>query len=69
MYLHDAYYGSLMAIHTIFSYPWISAFFGTIKTPDFRNQVVSSTDALAESARNIILTTRHIEIDGASPHW
>ena len=69
MYLHDAYHGSLMSIHTIFSYPWVSAIFGDENNPTFCAQVLSSTNALAEAARNIILSTKFIDIDGASPHW
>jgi hypothetical protein len=69
MYLHNAFYGSLMAIHTIFTYPWISAFFGTEKTSAFRSQVSLSTNAVADAARNIILAVRSVEIDAASPHW
>lgn len=67
LYLHFAYYGSLMAIHTIFTYPWIAVIFGTDSTKAFRDQVSISTETVAEAARNIILTTRHIEINVASP--
>jgi hypothetical protein len=69
MYLHTAYHGSLMSIHTIFSYPWVGAIFGNGKSPAFRAQTLSSTRELAEAARNIILTTKYLGIDGASPHW
>lgn len=68
-YLHFAYYGSLMAIHTIFTYPWIAIIFGTEHTQAFREQVSMSTEAVAQAARNIILTTRHIEMDVSSPAW
>lgn len=64
LYLHFAYYGSLMAIHTIFTYPWIAV---TDSTKAFRDQVSLSTETVAQAARNIILTTRHIEINVASP--
>lgn len=67
LYLHFAYYGSLMAIHTIFTYPWISVIFGTDANKVFRDQVSASTETVAQAARNIILTTRHIEINVASP--
>jgi hypothetical protein len=69
LYLHFAYYGSLMAIHTIFTYPWIAVIFGTDSTHAFREQVSVSTETVAQAARNIILTTRHIEINVASPAW
>ncbi len=69
MYLHNAYYGSLMAIHSIFTLPWISAYFGSEKNQSFHSQVLESNNIVAEAARNIILTTRNIEISAASPHW
>ena len=69
LYLHFAYYGSLMAIHTIFTYPWIAVTFGTESTAAFCDQVSVSTETVAQAARNIILTTRHIEINVASPAW
>jgi hypothetical protein len=67
LYLHFAYYGSLMAIHAIFTYPWIAVIFGTDATKEFCDQVAVSTETMAQAARNIILTTRHIEINVASP--
>jgi hypothetical protein len=68
-YIHFAYYGSLMAIHTVFTYPWITAMFGPAPTPATRDQVSLSTSIVAEAARNIILTTRYIDMDAASPAW
>lgn len=68
-YIHFAYYGSLMAIHTIFMYPWITAIFGTDPSPAFRRQVSLSMETVADASRSIILTTRYIEIDAASPAW
>lgn len=69
MYLHNAYYGGLMAIHTIFTYPWISALFGKMKSQILRDQILASTNANAEAARKTILASRYIGVDGASPHW
>ena len=69
MHLHLAYHGSLMAINSIFSHPWVSAIFGMERNSTFSSQVLSSTKALAEAARNIILAIKYIGIDGASPHW
>jgi hypothetical protein len=67
MYIQYAYYGSLMAIHTIFTYPWITAVFPP--DPSLHEQVLASTDAVAEAARNIILATKNMEVDAASPAW
>lgn len=69
IYLQYAYYGSLMAIHTIFAYPWISSIFGSDQSPAFQHQVALSSNAVADAARNTILTARCVEIDAASPQW
>ena len=69
IYLHYAYYGSLMAIHTIFAYPWISAIFEHDESLAFRNQVALSSNTIADAARNIVLTARCVEIDAATPQW
>jgi hypothetical protein len=58
-----------MAIHTIFTYPWIAVIFDTDSTTAFRDQVSVSTEIVALAARNIILTIRHIDINVASPAW
>jgi hypothetical protein len=63
------YYGSLMAIHTIFAYPWISAMFGNVQTQVLRNQISMSSNTVAEAARNLILAVRYTSIDAASPQW
>jgi hypothetical protein len=69
LYLRYAYYGSLLAIHTIFTYPWTGAIIRTDSSTAFRDQVVLSTKAVVEASRNIILTTKHIDIDASSPVW
>lgn len=63
------YFGSLMAIHTIFAYPWISAMFGNVQNQALRNQISMSSNTVAESARNLILAVRYTSIDAASPQW
>lgn len=69
MYLHDAYHGSLMAIHSLFSYPWIWVFNNMESNVAVQSQMVASSVALAEAARNIILASRVLEINPSSPHW
>ncbi|KIX06764.1 uncharacterized protein Z518_04740 [Rhinocladiella mackenziei CBS 650.93] len=69
IYLHFAIYGSLMATHIIFFYPWISLRFGTESDPKFQNQVVSSSETIATAARQIILVLRSITTDVAIPAW
>jgi hypothetical protein len=69
MYIRYAYFGSVMAIHSIFTYPWNSAVFGTGQTPLLRNQISLSTNIVVEAARSIILDTKYIDINASSPIW
>jgi hypothetical protein len=69
MYLRYAYFGSVSAIHSIFTYPWNSAVFGIDQTPVLRNQISLSTKIVVEAARSIILATKYIDIDASSPIW
>lgn len=69
MYLKYSYYGSILAIHTIFTYPWTSAIIRTDQSPAFRDQVALSTKAVVEASRSIILTTKYIDVDASSPVW
>jgi hypothetical protein len=67
--IHFAYYSSLMAIHSAFTIPWITAMFGSDPAPAVCKQVSTSTSIVAEAARNIILKMSYINIDAASPAW
>lgn len=69
IYLHYAYFGSLIAIHSIFTYPW-TGMFGRSRTAGLLNQVKISTEIVAESSRNIILATKYIsDIYAFTPVW
>lgn len=67
--LQFAYHGSLMAIHMIMVYPWISAIFSTDDVQAFREQASVSSEKMAQAARSIILMTRRLNIDAVSPGW
>lgn len=67
VFLSHIYHGSVMALHTIFAYPWISAMFGNPLSSAIRTQETFSSNILADAARNIIRTTRGIIIDAATP--
>ena len=69
LYLHNCFYGGIMAIHAVFTYPWMVRLIDSQKSPALRDQELLSTNAMAEAARCIILATRSIEINGNSPHW
>ena len=69
LYLHNCFYGGIMAIHAVFTYPWMMRLIDSQKSPALREQELLSTSAMAEAARCIILATRSIEINGRRPHW
>ena len=69
MYLHCAIYGSLMATHMIFFYPWISIRFGKDSDPRYQNQVTASAETIAHAARQVILVLRSVNADVAIPAW
>ena len=70
VHIHYAYYGSLMAIHTMIAYPWIRS---TVQDHDrnaaTREQTISSSNIVADAARNIIVIARSLGVDGASIQW
>jgi hypothetical protein len=69
LYLHYAYFGSLIAIHSTFTYPW-TGMFGRRRTPALIAQVRKSTEIVAESSRYIILATKYItDIYAWTPVW
>ena len=68
--MHYVYYGSLMAIHTIFAYPWVySTIFGDNRGTVTQDQIIYSSNTIADAARNIIVITRSLDITGASIQW
>lgn len=67
--LQFAYHASLMAIHMILVYPWISAIFCPDDVQAFREQATISSEKMAQAARSIILLTRRRNIDAVSPGW
>ena len=67
---HYAYYGTLMAIHTMIAYPWIrSTVFDYDRNHVAHDQIISSSNIVADAARNIIIIARSLGIDGASIQW
>lgn len=70
IHTHYAYYGSLMAIHTMIAYPWIrSTVFDHDRSAVTQDQTISSSNIVADAARNIIVIARTLGIDGASIQW
>lgn len=69
LYLHFAYNGSLIAIHSIFGYPWNSTRLWTDANANLGHKMESSTEVVVQASRNLILATRDINIDAAAPAW
>jgi hypothetical protein len=70
LYLQFAYYGSLIAAHSVFFYPWNLSRFGvSSQSTVLANQVALSSEVVAEASRNIILRTKQINADASSPIW
>jgi hypothetical protein len=69
-YLHFSIYGSLIRVHSHFFYPWISSqFIAKENNPVIETQISWSSHAVAEAARQILLTVRHAAFDGSIPTW
>ena len=70
LYLHFSIYGSLMAVHAHFFYPWMTSRLVDGKDDaTVEAQTVSSSSAVAEAARKIILALRLINANVTTPSW
>lgn len=69
LYLHYAYHGSLIAIHSIFAYPWYSPTLASSKGESFHRQVADSTKALVEASRQIVLAVKYVDVRKPWPAW
>ena len=69
LHLQSAYYSSVLAIHTRFTFPWASNTSARNRSPALRNAMELSAKTVADASRNIILTSRCIKVDAASPKW
>jgi hypothetical protein len=70
LYLHLSIYGSLLAIHAWFSYPWLSArYVGHCPDAVLEAQMALSSAAVAEAARKILLAIRATTSNVATPSW
>lgn len=69
IYLFNAYYGSLIAIHSVFSYPWRRPGQGMCTNTEIQEQTVVSTRKVVEASRELVLVLRAIDTEGAWPAW
>ncbi|CAH0046653.1 unnamed protein product [Clonostachys solani] len=69
LYLHYSYHALLIAVHGVFCYPWNRPDLQNNEKPEIKAQVQRSTEAVAESSRQIIIAVQHVEITAALPVW
>lgn len=70
VYIRFALYGSIMAVHIPFFYPWIAAKLRTTETnAALDKQIALSSAAVVAAAPKIILTLRSLTIDVSVPAW
>ncbi|KAJ5783771.1 fungal specific transcription protein [Penicillium psychrosexuale] len=69
MYIRYAYFGSVMAIHSILTHPWNSALLGSSQTPALQHDISISAHVVVNAARSIILDTDVIHTDVSTPIW
>ncbi|KAF7892091.1 hypothetical protein EAF00_008393 [Botryotinia globosa] len=67
MYLRYAYYGSIMAIHSILTHLWNSSLFGSGQSSALRSRISISSHAVVNAARAITLDTDAIQVDPSTP--
>ncbi|PQE06909.1 Fungal specific transcription factor domain-containing protein [Rutstroemia sp. NJR-2017a BBW] len=69
MYLRYAYYGSIIAIHSILTHPWNSSLFGSGQSSALQDRISISSHLVVNAARGIILDTDAIHITASTPIW
>ncbi|KEF61156.1 uncharacterized protein A1O9_02721 [Exophiala aquamarina CBS 119918] len=70
LYLHFSIYGSLMAVHAHFFYPWmISRHTTDVQNDALEAQIASSAATVADAARKIILALRLVNSNITTPSW
>lgn len=67
--LHFSYYGSLIALHSIFTYPWQLSVCCQTRSPIVREQISKSTKTVLEASRQLLLATKSIDPGGSWPTW
>lgn len=70
LHLHFSIYGSLMAIHAHFFYPWMISRHNTdIQDEALEAQTITSRSTVADAARKIILALRLVNSNLTTPSW
>ncbi|KAF2481569.1 hypothetical protein BDY17DRAFT_326250 [Neohortaea acidophila] len=70
LFLHCSIYGTIMAVHSQFFYPWTTSRFATGgANAVLEAQIAASDSTVADAARNIILGLRLVSADVSTPGW
>ena len=69
IYLHYAYHGTIIALNSCFTWPWLSSSLISGDDSVLEVQIKRSIPLVAEAARSIIKLTHYIEIDCSTPVW
>jgi hypothetical protein len=70
LYLHFSIYGSFMALHSLFFYPWVSSrFLRQDLNTTLESQIAFSSSTVAEAARKILLAVRMLTTNVTTPRW
>lgn len=69
IYLHCAYYASLIGIHSCFTQPW-SPIYDKMRASSLREQLNRSTEIVDDASRSLILLTKSApSLHAATPLW
>lgn len=67
IYLHYAYYNTVLDIHTVLTIPWLQNIQGLTHDLPSPRQVQKSTEVVAKTCRDAILSTTHMQLDASTP--
>lgn len=71
VYCHYAYYGSLVAIHSILVHPWntITIQIEPGQREEYLQLAATSAEVFVESTRNFIRNLPQIKVNVSTPKW
>jgi len=67
LYLHFAYYCTILDIHTALTLPWSRSILGLTRHHPLADQIKKSAGIVAKTSRIAILATKHVHIDANTP--
>ena len=69
LFIQNAYYGSLLNIHCVLTYPWIKQVLPNSPQPVPDGEILRSAETAASAARSLVLIASRLEINAASHQW